>query len=344
MFEIRALTEDGHEVTFPCGPNEDVVSAGFRNNIILMSSCREGGCATCKAECDDGDYELGSCSVQALPPDEEEDGMVLLCQTYPRSPLTLKLPYTYDRISFGQVRQSWEADIAICEKVSSNVMRLVIRTIDPVSGDPISVPFFPGQFVDIEVPGQHTSRSYSMATTPGGPELEFFIRLLPGGVFSEFLTTRADIGQRLTFRGPSGAFGLHENGNRPRFFVAGGTGLSPVLSMVRQMGRERHPQPASLLFGVTHEHELFYHRELANLEREIPNLTVHVSVMQATNGWSGARGTVVDALREHLDVVDVSPDIYLCGPPGMIEATMAVGSAWGIPESQIYMEKFLPSG
>jgi methane monooxygenase component C len=186
--------------------------------------------------------------------------------------------------------------------------------------------------------------------------LEFFIRLLPGGLFSKFLTTRANIGQRLTLRGPSGAFGLHENGNRPRFFVSGGTGLSPILSMVRHMGRERHPQPATLLFGVTHEHELFYHQELIALEKEMPNLEVHVSVMQAGNDWAGQRGTVVDTLRQQLDaakveilrkqldVAIVSPDIYLCGPPGMIEATMAVGSSHGIPESQIYMEKFLASG
>ncbi len=344
MYQIRAVTEDGEEIAFDCGPNEDVISAGFRNSIILMSSCREGGCATCKAECDDGDYELAKCSVQALPPDEEEDGMVLLCQTFPRSPLHLKLPYTYDRISFGQVRQEWAADIAVCDKVSSNVVRLVLRTLDPGSGAPVVLPFFPGQFVDIEIPGQHASRSYSMATIPGTTELEFFIRILPGGLFSEFLTNRADIGQRLTLRGPSGAFGLHENGLRPRFFVAGGTGLSPILSMVRHMGRERHPQPAALLFGVTHEHELFYHKELLSLAKDIANLSVHVSIMQPSASWSGERGTVVDALREQLDVASIAPDIYLCGPPGMIEATMAVGSARGIPENQIYTEKFLPSG
>nr|WP_294544212.1 FAD-binding oxidoreductase [uncultured Rhodopila sp.] len=270
--------------------------------------------------------------------------MVLLCQTFPRSPLHLKLPYTYDRISFGQIRQEWAADIAVCDKVSSNVVRLVLRTLDARSGAPVAMPFFPGQFVDIEVPGQHATRSYSMATIPGSAELEFFIRILPGGLFSEYLTRRADIGQRLTLRGPSGAFGLHENGLRPRFFVAGGTGLSPVLSMVRHMGQERHPQPAALLFGVTHEHELFYHKELLSLAKDMPNLSVHISIMQPTDSWSGQRGTVVDALREQLDVANIAPDIYLCGPPGMIEATMAVGSARGIPENQIYSEKFLPSG
>ena len=99
--KYEIVTEDGETVLFDCGSDEDVITAGLRQDVILMSSCREGGCATCKSLCADGDYELRNCSVQALPPEEEEEGLVLLCRTFPRSDLVLEVPYTSDRIAHG---------------------------------------------------------------------------------------------------------------------------------------------------------------------------------------------------------------------------------------------------
>ena len=118
-----------------------------------MSSCREGGCATCKADVLEGDYELGNCSVQALPPDEEEAGVVLLCRTFPRSDLVVQLPYTFDRISFQKVNTDWQGEIVAVDKLSSNVVKLRIEAKDPETGARIKIPFFPGQYMDIEIPG-----------------------------------------------------------------------------------------------------------------------------------------------------------------------------------------------
>ena len=104
MYKITAYTEDGQVIEFPASPNEDVVTSALKQDVILLMSCREGGCATCKAECTDGEYEMANASVQALPPDEEENGFVLLCCTYPRSNLTLNLPI-YIRPGFVREEQ-----------------------------------------------------------------------------------------------------------------------------------------------------------------------------------------------------------------------------------------------
>ncbi len=140
-----------------------------------------------------------------------------------------------------------------------------------------------------------------MATTREDGELEFLIRILPNGFFSSFLLNDAKPGVKVRLRGPSGIFAIRENGFRPRYFVAGGTGLSPVLSMIRYMQAERHPQETKLFFGVTHQHELFYVDELRELEASMPNLEVHIAVMNPDPSSGYASGTVVDLLAKHLE-------------------------------------------
>jgi methane monooxygenase component C len=344
MFKIRAITEDDLELTFDCSPSEDVISAGLNQDVILLSSCREGGCATCKVDVLDGDYELRACSVQALPPDEEEAGVALLCRTFPRSDLVVRLPYTFDRISFHKVNTEWQGEIVAVERLSSNVARLLIQPTDPETGAAIKIPFVAGQYLDIEIPGAGVSRSYSMATTKDEARLEFLIRLLPNGQFSNFLSSEAKAGMTVKLRGPFGTFNLHENGFRPRYFVAGGTGLSPVLCMIRHMQAEGHPQVAKLFFGVTHDHELFYTDELKQLEAAMPALSVHITVMAPGGAWQGSNGTVVDGLMKHLEESKTAPDIYMCGPPGMVDATFAAAANFGVPKEQVYVEKFLATG
>lgn len=344
MYKITAYTEDGHTIEFEASPSEDVITSALKQDVILLTSCREGGCATCKAECTDGDYEMTNASVQALPPDEEENGFVLLCRTYPRSNLTLNLPYTFDRVSFEKVNQEWIGDIVAAERLSSNVMRLAIRPADPETGQPVKLKFSPGQYIDIEVPGTNVWRSYSMAGTSDSGDLEFLIRLLPNGFFSKFLVTGAAPGMRVRLHGPSGAFAMRENGFRPRYFIAGGTGLSPVLSMIRHMQIEGHPQQAKLFFGVTHQHELFFADKLRDIESAMPNLEVHISVINPELSSPYLAGTVVDELVKHFEQGGLSPDIYVCGPPGMIDATLAAARQYGMPADQVFYEKFLASG
>jgi methane monooxygenase component C len=343
MYQIVIETEDGETCSFECGPSEDVISAGLRQSVILLASCRAGGCATCKGDCTDGDYELIDVKVQALPPDEEENGKVLLCRTFPRSDLHILVPYTFDRISFQAIQTNWLAEIVACDRVSSNVTRLVLQCLTADGSTPIALDFVPGQFVDIEIPGTHTRRSYSMASVAEDGRLEFFIRLLPDGAFSSYLQTSATVGQRVALRGPAGSFSLHKS-DRARFFVAGGTGLSPVLSMIRQLKKESASQPATLFFGVTNHEELFYVDELKALQEAMPSLAVKVAVVNAAEGNGVAKGTVIDLMRAELAKSGEKPDIYLCGPPGMIEAAFAAAATAGVPKEQVYLEKFLASG
>jgi len=339
--QVTIITQDEQSITFACRSDEDVITAAVRQDIYLMSSCREGGCATCKGFCAEGDYVLGKFSSQALPYEEEEAGEVLLCRCYPTIDLAVEVPYVYERISFSPEGLLFEAEVKEISQLSSNVMRLLLNR----TGDDKQVHFESGQFFDLEIPGTTTTRSYSpanIANTTG--ELEFLIRIVDGGKFSTYLKEHAFVGQRLNIKGASGIFGLKENGFTPRYFVAGGTGLAPILSMVRHMQHWDEPQKCVIYFGVNTEEEIFYVDELEKLASEMNTLELRHCVWKCTDKWAYEKGSVVDILRRDLTETGAKPDIYLCGPPGMVDATFAVCEQLGITKAQVYLEKFLPSG
>jgi methane monooxygenase component C len=340
---IKVITEEGESVSFECKSDEDVITAGLRQDIYLMSSCRAGGCATCKAFCTEGDYQLVGCSVQALTPEEEEEGEVLLCRCFPESDMEVEVPYTYSRISFAPDDLDFQAEIVSITPISSNAVRLCLKKLG--DGGTQKVHFSPGQFMEIQIPETELSRAFSPANIGNDEgDLEFLIRLLPDGQFSNFLRDRAQPSQIVSVKGPLGIFSLKENGFRPRYFVAGGTGLAPVLSMIRQMHQWGEPQESRLYFGVNKPEEAFYLDELSALEAAMPNLSVKVCAWQPDETWKGERGSVIDILRQDLEQNPVKPDLYLCGPPGMVDAAYAVCTEFGIPKDQVYLEKFLASG
>ena len=338
--QIKIITEDGESVSFDCADGEDIISAAIRQSIFLMSSCREGGCATCKGVCTVGDYEHGKVSAQALPQEEQEEDMVLLCRCYPSEDMEVEVPYTFDRIAYSEEGKEFTTKIVELEKISSNVMKLCLKRSDGEK----QIKLDSGQFYDLEIPGTDITRSYSPANIANNDgEMEFLIRILEDGQFSNFLKKDAKIGQSIKVKGPSGVFGLVADGFTPRYFVAGGTGLAPVLSMIRFMKEWGEPQPCTLYFGSTYEEEVFYIEELNTLAKEMDNLTVKICVWKATDSWQGEKGSVVDILKQDLQETSTKPDLYLCGPPGMVDATYAVCEEVGIAKEKIYLEKFLSS-
>ncbi|MDF1581853.1 MAG: 2Fe-2S iron-sulfur cluster binding domain-containing protein [Methyloprofundus sp.] len=338
--QIKIITQEGESVSFDCAPEEDIISAAIRQSIFLMSSCREGGCATCKGECTEGDFEMGKVSAQALPPEEQEEDMVLLCRCYPTEDMVVEVPYTFDRISYSEEGKAFPAEIVELEQVSSNVTKLGLKRADGEK----QIKLDSGQYYDLEIPGTQTTRSYSPANIENNKgEMEFLIRILDDGQFSNFLKNDAKVGQSINVKGPSGIFGLVANGFTPRYFVAGGTGLAPILSMVRFMHEWGEPQPCTIYFGSTFEQEVFYVEELTQLASEMDNLTVKICVWKATDSWQGEKGSVVDVLKKDLEALATKPDLYLCGPPGMVDATYTVCEQVGIAKDKIYLEKFLPS-
>jgi len=339
---IELTTRDGEQFRFECAEDRNLLEAAASARIVLPAQCGQGNCGTCYADVTGGDFTLAKHNAAALSADDAAKGGTLLCCTFPRSDLRISLPFDHDRVLLGEILVR-NAEITAIDPVGGNTLRLELHL--ELSGDGGSVAEFePGQFMELEVPGQGIKRAYSLANTGNWEgRLEFLIRLQPGGLFSTWLREQAMVGQPLVVHGPKGAFGLVENGLRPRWFVAGGTGLAPMLSMLRRMAEFQEPHPTRLYFGANRAEELFCQAELKALQAVLPQLQVIYCVWKPDDHWQGFCGTPVDALAQDLADATMLPDIYLCGPPALIDAAEAAARAKGVPEAQVLSERFLPA-
>jgi len=339
---IELTTRDGEQLRFDCADDQNLLEAAASAHIVLPAQCGQGNCGTCYADVTHGDFTLGKHNPAALPADDAAKGGTLLCCTFPNSDLRVSLPFDHDSILLGEIKIR-NAEITAIDSVGENTLRLELR-LEPNENDGSMAEFEPGQFMELEVPGQDIKRAYSLANISNWEgRLEFLIRLQPGGLFSTWLREQAAVGQTLIVHGPKGAFGLSENGLRPRWFVAGGTGLAPMLSMLRRMAEFQEPHPARLYFGANRVEELFCRTELEALRAELPQLQLIYCIWKPDDLWQGFCGTPVDALAQDLADATMLPDIYLCGPPALIDAAEAVAKAKGVPDLQVMSERFLPT-
>lgn len=340
-YDVTLVTADGQESTLHCEPGSTVLAAAEQAGMILKSSCESGGCGACSAVLKGGRVEMGDHDPDVIEVPEEQGG-ILLCRSFPREDCRIELPY--DRSKVVASLRYHDAEITGLDRVADGVMHLTL-TLRPGADDSSSADFESGQFVRIKVPGEReVRRSYSPANVSNWDgTLEFYIRLLPGGAMSEYLSGRARLGEVLTVSAADGEFTLAENGLRPRWFLAGGTGLSPLLSMLRKMAEWGDPQQARLFFGVTRPGEVFAADEIAELAAVLPDFEAHTVVWNPDEGWAGAVGNPVELAAAEIAVLGDSgemPDVYLCGPPPMMDAAIAALTAAGVPQEQIHCERF----
>jgi methane monooxygenase component C len=323
-YKVALTFEGADRIDIGCRSDEDIITAALRQGYLLLSDCREGSCSTCRGFLADGDYdELLPHSVHALTDAEEEDGLILACRLRPSTDLTIDFDYPYDRV--GRFEEGTRTgQIVATDRLSDTVARIVIRTNaaqDPLTWDP-------GQYVQVTVPAIGATRSYSMANAAdGGRELEMLIRLLPGGHFSGHVAAGLSTGEPVRLRGPFGKFTFRDDASA--VFVAGGTGLAPILAILRSLAGAKPTTEARLVFGVATDAELFCLDELAELRRLMPDLDVV---------------TVVGRVTDHLDPIDPTRPYYLCGPPGMISAAEELLIEHGVSRALIRTEKFLETG
>jgi propane monooxygenase reductase subunit len=305
---------------------ETVLNAAFRQGLMLMHGCKEGQCSACKSFLLDGDVDLDRYSTFALPDFEEAEGWILLCRAHPYSDLVIELiNYDEELIHGGVPPRTVTTRVEAVEQLTHDI-RLLRLSVDP------SFEFRPGQYVDISIPGdEEHHRSFSMANTRPG-ELEFMIRLYPGGRFSALLDGSISIGDELQVTGPYGMFTLRSSSPRRLLFIGGGAGMAPIVSLLRSLQETGSEREATYYYGARSEADLFHLDELASLPCEfVPALS--------EDDWAGESGLITDVVdRLEDDVTEV--DAYVCGPPPMVEAAIALLERRGVPEAHIYFDKF----
>ncbi|KAF2991532.1 2Fe-2S iron-sulfur cluster binding domain-containing protein (plasmid) [Methylocystis sp. MJC1] len=342
MFKVSLITRDGAAITFDAEPSETLLDAAERSSIYLPSSCREGGCGACRVGRDHGDVELLPYSGSALSDVERDSGDILLCRAQARSDLALHAPFDQAAVGYAPIPER-RAVISEIAPAGSGAVRLVLQYEDNAAFGR-AAQFTAGQFVELSLPDGAAKRSYSLANTPNWDgTLEFYIRLQPNGAFSSYLKDRAALGDTLLVRGPQGQFTADEASAAERWFVAGGTGLAPALSMLRQMAEFGDGRGCRLFFGVNRVDELFALDVIEDLKKALPQLIVTTCVWKPEAQWEGFVGTPAQALTHALTGVAELPDIYVCGPPPLIAATESAALAANVAHTRIFSERFTPA-
>src|SRR6266851_2380621 len=330
--------EDGDQRRFEVAPGEFVLDAALRQGIPLVHQCRSGSCSTCIAQLIAGDIVMARERATSLLAAEAAEGKRLLCSSYARADSAMRLHYPAALIYGAEVR-TLPAAVAALEWPSPSVAKLILELAEDSDFN-----FRSGQYVRVKVPGAMEWRSYSMASTRRDlPKMEFLVRIISGGLVSEYLRNACRVGDEVMIQGPMGAFILHA-GRAPQIFIAGGTGLAPILAMLDEIRYRPGARPPMLLsFGCASEQQFFYRDEVELRRWWMPELRVILSADQVDNADSGLLpGTPVAAL-EHERIADPQTMAYLCGPPPMIEAARRRLVEMGVAPERIYAEQFVAS-
>ena len=344
--------------------SQTILRAAAEQGIMLMHGCKEGQCAACKSFVLDGeDIELDRYSTFALPDYEKEEGYTLLCRAHAYEDVTIELlNYDEDMIRSGLPIQQATAEVVSKDPATHDMRHLVLRLIEP--GE---VKFFPGQYMDIAVPGTDQVRSFSMANTSSRDGLlEFVIKVYPDGLFSRFLDKELQVGDRLELTGPFGVFTLRDS-DAALVFVGGGAGMAPILSLLRSMAERGIHRKATFFYGARAQRDLCFEDELAAIAEKLPNFTyvpalsdipappdVPSGIPDSTSEsgspgrrdsrtWTGETGLITDVVKRLTGGL-AGAHAYVCGPPPMVEAAIPLLETLGIEDKRVYYDKFTTTG
>jgi len=216
-----------------------------------------------------------------------------------------------------------------------------VREIELRLTEPQAIAFKAGQFVSFEVGRDALNRTivrpYSIASPPSQPERPLLLlNLVQGGPGSTYLFSLR-VGDETQFKGPTGAFYLRDDPARDILFVATGTGIAPLRSMLYALSERGFPRPVTLYWGLRSQRDLYYKDELEALASAHPNFSFITTLSRPEDGWTGERGRVTPLVEARIASVQ-NLAVYLCGNEGMIKDVTAVLQKKGL--CPIYREKY----
>lgn len=312
-------------------PGGNLLHALQAAQIPMSYSCMAGRCGTCRCRVIDGDVLEGGREQQR--PLDASDSYVLACQTYLTEPCTIEIPEP-DEVVVHPARIV-KATVAAIEDMTHDIKRLVLKPAKPIE-------FSPGQYVQLQFTPEHV-RPYSMAGLCVDGHFEFHVRLVPDGRVTGYIANRLKVGDTVRVSGPLGSAYLRRKHEGPMLCVAGGTGLAPILSILRGSLDHGMTNPIHVYFGVRSPRDVYGLPWIEHLQREHPALKLQVVVTSGGNPARQRCGLVTQAIED--DLGDLNGwRAYLCGSPPMVEAATLVARRKGIAAEHIYADAFYTQG
>jgi CDP-4-dehydro-6-deoxyglucose reductase len=318
---------------FVAEANESILDAGLRQGVMLPYGCRGGVCGSCAATILSGLVHYPFGEAQGLAPFDEERGKAFLCLAAAASDLDLEVAHI-GRDTEIEVK-TLPVRVEKMRKLAPDVMELTLKL--PASE---RLRFFPGQYIDILLK-DGTRRGFSLANAPFNDQLlELHIRHVPNGKFTSYVFNDMQEKALLRIEGPLGGFYIHDS-EHPLILMGGGTGFAPLKSMLEQLIEAGLTRPVYLYWGARAKVDLYMDAVLRSWVARHPllNYVPVLSAPKADEHWQGRTGYVHAAVAS--DFPDLSGyEVYMSGPPPMINAAKPAFLAQGLLETQLYSDAF----
>ncbi len=323
---------------FELDAGQPLLDTALAAHVNLPHSCKGGNCGSCRARLVSGEVHYPRGVPLGLTAQERDEGYVLLCQAVPQTDVVIEAR-EIRRVTDVEIK-SLPCRVARLEQLAPDVMAVYLRL--PAIED---FHFRAGQYLDVMLPGGRR-RSFSIASPPHDAGLiELHVRRVSGGEFTEQVFSGMAEGALLRIEGPLGQFVCREPGPErppgPVILVAGGTGFSPVKSILRALLEGGEKRAIHLYWGARHEVDLYQRDWLAARIERFGNLSF-VPVLSSPAGDEATRyrtGFVHEALFE--DFADLGDaEVYAAGPPALIAALRAGLPARGLPAERLYFDSF----
>jgi Na+-transporting NADH:ubiquinone oxidoreductase subunit F len=315
---------------------KDLLSMLTAEKIFIPSAC--GGratCGLCKLKVLEGAGPLLPTEEPFLSKEEKESNVRLSCQVKVRNDLKIEIPP-----ELFTIREY------VCQCVDIVDLTHDIKQFRFELKEPKTIDYVPGQYIQLLTPvyeksSEEVYRAYSISSDPADKNnIELIIRLVPGGICTTYCFEYLKVGDEVKINGPYGDFRLSDT-DAPIVFIAGGSGMAPIKCMLHQMKNEGIKRKATYYFGANTVKDMFLMELMKTFEQELTDFRFVPVVAKPQSGekWDGQIGLVTEVF--HRDLKNAAEcEAYLCGSPGMIDASIKILIELGVSEDKIFYDKF----
>jgi len=301
------------------------------HNVPVSYSCMAGRCGTCRCKVIEGQV-LESGREQKLT-GLNDGNYVLACMSVLTENCTIEISEPDEIVTHPA--KILKAKVVAIDDLAHDIKGIRLKSAKPLE-------YSPGQYATLQFTPEHI-RPYSMAGLADDDTLEFHVRVVPGGRVSGYVANELKVGDAVRVSGPLGTAYLRVKHEGPVLCVAGGTGLAPVLSIVRGALAQGMVNPIHVYFGVRSAADVYKADVLSALAQQHENLTVHI-VANVTEPGSGLRqGLVTEAVDQDWSSLE-GFRAYVCGAPPMVDAASLMFTQKGLKIDHIYADAFYASG
>ncbi len=327
------IQSSGHDFTVEA--SESVLDAALRQGIVLPYGCRNGACGSCMGTLLAGEVVYENGLPPALSERDEAQGKALFCQAVPANDLNIDVREV-DAARDIEIK-TLPCRVEKLEHLAHDVIRIYLKMPSTER-----LQFLAGQYIYVLIKN-HEPRAFSIANAPHDDEfIELHIRFVEGGLFTEQVFHHMKEKVMLRVRGPLGTFFLREDTQRPAILVGGGTGFGPLKGILEHAFKTGINRPLHLFRGVRARRDLYLDELPALWLQEHGNFSYTPVLSEPRDGdnWAGETGYITDAVIRQYPALD-EYDVYMSGPPVMVEAGHKLFMQHGLDESRFFSDAFV---